>query len=132
MFLLNRSLLLIYLATLQFIAPLVHAHAGQQSAFFGLHVPGLEAFGASNNSSASVPGVCHASSEDFIFGVHEGINPTRLKIDADDQPGLFIPPLPVVIKTDETAVKCRFNASSPPIVIQFTVLSLAPRAPPIG
>ena len=35
---------------LQFIAPLVHAHASEYNSMQGLHVPGLEHYGAEHNT----------------------------------------------------------------------------------
>ena len=45
-----RKFLFIFLTMLQFIAPLVHAHASEHSSQQGLHVPGLEYYSAEHNT----------------------------------------------------------------------------------
>lgn len=45
MFSTPRTFLVIFLTMLQFIAPLVHAHASEHCLRLGLHVPGLESYG---------------------------------------------------------------------------------------
>jgi hypothetical protein len=45
-----RKFTVIFLTMLQFIAPLVHAHASEHGSKQGLHVPGLEHYGAENNT----------------------------------------------------------------------------------
>ena len=44
-----RKFIVIFLTMLQFIAPLVHAHASEYNSKQGLHVPGLERYGAEHN-----------------------------------------------------------------------------------
>ena len=48
-----RKFIVIFLTMLQFIAPLVHAHASEHSSKQGLHVPGLEQYGAENKIAYS-------------------------------------------------------------------------------
>ncbi|MGR9036550.1 MAG: hypothetical protein ACU83O_08175 [Gammaproteobacteria bacterium] len=131
MLLSNRSLLLIFLAVLQFIAPLVHAHAGQHSPHLGLHIPGLESLNVSGDLPASEPAVCYSGPEGIIFGVRDGISPKRVKIDTVGQSDLYFPELPTVIKSVTPAVDCRFSAHSPQFVSRFPALPPSPRAPPI-
>ncbi|MGZ8137233.1 MAG: hypothetical protein ACXWTQ_07865, partial [Methylococcaceae bacterium] len=48
-----RKFTVIFLAILQLIAPLVHAHAGEKTSDLGLHVPGLEMYGVKHDALMS-------------------------------------------------------------------------------
>ncbi|TAK64189.1 hypothetical protein [Methylobacter sp.] len=69
MFTTLRKFTVIFLAILQLIAPLVHAHAGEKVSDLGLHVPGLEMYGVEDEPSMS-----QAVSDDFSSG-HIGSRP---------------------------------------------------------
>jgi hypothetical protein len=72
-----RPFFLTCLAMLQMIAPLAHAHAAQHGSGFGLHIPGLETYGA--NSPMLAGQATHYSSDtgNFIFNVEDGIRQSR-------------------------------------------------------
>jgi hypothetical protein len=73
MLLSNRSFLPLLLVILQFFAPLLHAHTGQPSPHFGLHIPGLEAYGApAGGAIASQPESRDAAIADCIVAVDDG------------------------------------------------------------
>jgi hypothetical protein len=63
MFTTLRKFTVIFLAILQLIAPLVHAHAGEKNSSLGLHVPGLEIYGVEHDALMS-----QAISHDFSSG----------------------------------------------------------------
>ena len=50
MFTTLRKFIVIFLVLLQLIAPLVHAHAGEDISNTGLHVPGLEMYSVDRQS----------------------------------------------------------------------------------
>jgi hypothetical protein len=53
MFTTLRKFTVIFLAILQLIAPLVHAHAGEKVSSLGLHVPGLERYDVEHEAAMS-------------------------------------------------------------------------------
>ena len=61
-----QKILVIVLVLLQFAAPLVHAHTGNEITGSGLHVPGLESFSVGSNTN-------EISSIDRHFGHNSGI-----------------------------------------------------------
>ena len=83
-----RKFIVIFLTMLQFIAPLVHAHASDHGSRPGLHVPGLEHYGAENNTIMDqMKTLTYNVSEDcMIVAVDLGLkqNQTYPHTDSDD------------------------------------------------
>jgi hypothetical protein len=79
MFTVSRKILILLLVLLNAFAPLIHAHTGDNSAGFGLHVPGLESYKAiydSNSDSTSFlqsKTIYNHSNEGLIVGVTTAI-----------------------------------------------------------
>ncbi len=77
MFLILRKSLVSFLLVLQFFAPLVHAHIGEQTAVISgqtqseIHIPGLEIYGA-DAQLQSINAITY-SSDGFVIGVDAGI-----------------------------------------------------------
>ncbi|EIC31028.1 hypothetical protein [Methylomicrobium album] len=87
MLLSSRSFLPLLLVILQFFAPLLHAHTSQPDPQFGLHVPGLEAYGApAGGVIAAQPESSYADAADCIVAVDDGFR--------EKQPGLSGKPFP--------------------------------------
>jgi len=68
-----RKFFFIFLAILQLIAPLMHAHAGEKVSDLGLHVPGLEMYGVKHGALMSQAVNYDANSEGTIVGVDAGM-----------------------------------------------------------
>jgi hypothetical protein len=130
MFSSTRTCLLIFLAMLQFIAPLVHAHAGKQIPTFGLHVPGLEAYSAIDDALISEAAICYSCSEDFIFGVNDGIKQKRNHSGADNPHSFYLPQQAIVIRAVIPTYDTDFLDCSSPFISRFQPPSHPPRAPP--
>lgn len=125
-----RFHIVVFLAMLQLIAPLVHAHAGEKIPDLGLHVPGLEAYGA-KNAGLGLEAVSYtAGAEVMLFSVDTGIrlNPTHADTDVDQSPylhheiGLFNAPI--------SPFDTNFSPQTQPFVCRLLIPSLSPRAPP--
>jgi len=128
---LNRQLLFLLLALLQFIAPLVHAHTQQSFSSFGLHVPGLEAYEA-EQLSALVPMSCQYSNLDgLMVGVDIGIRQSRDNqsvANGNDCPVMFSIALP---KSAVSRFSVNFSPQTPVYAPSPNLSLQAPRAPPV-
>ena len=67
----SRIATIILYALMQFIAPLVHAHAGGGQLSGAIHVPGLEFLGKADGKSAQA--FTHQASQGVIVGVATGL-----------------------------------------------------------
>ncbi|TAN66984.1 MAG: hypothetical protein EPN17_12190 [Methylobacter sp.] len=136
-----RKFTVVFLAILQLIAPLVHAHAGEKISGLGLHVPGLEMYGVVQAASYDFS-LGHIDSrpiatllpspaiEGIIIGVDAGIKDKQVNAAAESDNSYYLhQPAPV------------FNAAIPPFdktiplqsqqfVGRLFIPSLSPRAPP--
>jgi hypothetical protein len=126
----TRTFLLILLAMLQFIAPLVHAHARQHYLEIGLHLPGLEKFHAADEMSSSDALRMSAHSDDFIFSVDDGIKQSQ-PLMADNTPDDYLLFLPFpVFETAEPSLEITDSPHINPFIPHFSNAILSPRAPP--
>lgn len=131
MFSSSRKFLVIFLAMLQLIAPLVHAHASQKTSIAGLHVPGLEGYAADHVALMSEAASYYASAEGIIVGIDAGIKQHQDKPLADPDHSYYLPQQAVVFKTAISPFDCNFSPQSPPFVAQLFSPSHSPRAPPV-
>lgn len=127
-----RLVLLIFLAMMQFIAPLVHAHADQSCSRPGLHVPGLELlYGAASERAASQTQSHVADSGGFIFSVDTGIKQGQTLTVADSHSDYYLPQPYRVFR----AVIPSLDTDAPPQISRFVSSlpspSRSPRAPPV-
>lgn len=128
-----RILLVIFLTMLQFIAPLVHAHASMDEANQGLHIPGLEGFGAAHNRLAgqikALP--YNISVDGLIVAVDMGIRQSQTKAPVDADSNYYLHQQHSFIFT---GVVSRFDANFSPQPQQLAyclfILSPPSRAPP--
>ena len=131
MFTTLRKFTVIFLAILQLIAPLMHAHAGEKVSDLGLHVPGLEMYGTDHNALMFQAVNYDDSVEGIIVGVDAGIKnkPINKVADLDhshylhQQDAAFnaaIPPFDLTIPPQSAQFACR-----------LLIPSLSPRAPPV-
>jgi hypothetical protein len=126
-----RRYLLVLLSLLQFVAPLVHAHSGNNFARFGLHLPNLEVYGVADyqNSPAFQSLDYLADLNDAIVSISTGIQ--NQQNNADDLSSLlYFPPYAVAITP--TLTSCEINFSPQETRTFKTILHTpqSPRAPP--
>lgn len=126
-----RLFLLVFLAMLQFIAPLVHAHADQNHADAGLHVPGLELYDAASDRVAPLTHSQVSDTEGVIFSVDTGIKQVQALTVADSHNDYCLPQHCRVFR----AAIPSLDTDAPPQVSRFVsslpLPSRSPRAPPV-
>ncbi|MBL1262109.1 hypothetical protein [Candidatus Methylomicrobium oryzae] len=132
MLLSSRSFLPLLLVILQFFAPLLHAHTGQPDSHFGLHVPGLEAYGApAGGVVADQPESNYAAAADCIVAVDDGFRekqPSSSGKHLSDGAGLAL--LPRFFCPDTSPVSIAEFPQPPLPTSRHRSPSPAPRAPP--
>lgn len=127
-----RTFLLMLLAMLQFIAPLVHAHAGQSTSGKGLHLPGLERYQATDAVASPAAQLLSAHSGDFIFSVDQGIRPSRLTIAMGAPSDCCLSQISRNFENaePEPSFAIRYPPQFNRVISLFSVAALSPRAPP--
>jgi hypothetical protein len=140
-----RPFLITFLVLLQFIAPLVHAHTSEKFSSQGVHIPGLEGYARSADSTQSTDtatALCEIISfcgniDGQVVGVDTGFNRDiaivmqRLsKIIADLAHDYYLPPHPAVFKTVISSFLTTLTTQAEPLLAQLTYFSHSPRAPP--
>lgn len=127
-----RPYLLVLLGLLQFVAPLVHAHSGNNFAQFGLHLPNLEIYSTVNQYQAPA-----LQSVDYLAGLNDAIVSISSGIqnqqnDEDDlSPLLYFPPHPVTVSVALSSCKINFSPQLLQISKTFVYSPQSPRAPPL-
>ena len=133
MFSTPRLLLVIVLTMLQFIAPLVHAHASKDYPHQGLHVPGLEGYGVAHNTLVSQMKILpyNISVDGIIVAVDMGIKQSQTKARINSDSHYYLNAQILVLNT----VVSRFDAnfSPQPQQLAYCLFSPSPpsRAPPV-
>ncbi|MEY3289456.1 MAG: hypothetical protein RLZZ419_1698 [Pseudomonadota bacterium] len=133
MFSTPRLLLVIVLTMLQFIAPLVHAHASKDYAHQGLHVPGLEGYDVEHNTLVSQMKILpdNISVNGIIVAVDMGIKQSQTKARINSDSHYYLNSKILVFN----AVFLRFNANFSPQPQQLAYCLFIPsppsRAPPV-
>lgn len=123
-----RKFTVVFLAILQLIAPLVHAHAGAKIPDLGLHVPGLEIYGVDHESPMSQAVSHDFSSEGIIVGIDAGIRDKQAIVDLDD--GHYPHQQAPVFNAAISRYDINFSPQSRPVICRLPIPSLSPRAPP--
>lgn len=129
---LSRQFLIIFLVLLQFIAPLVHAHAGKQFSGFGVHLPGLERYDFDQPETIlQTVNSGFDTEEAVIVGVNTGIELQYLILSGDTNDGHYLNQAsPGGNSKTQTSFRSNFPPQSPPFVDRFFNPSHSPRAPP--
>jgi len=141
MFSVPRTFLVIFLALLQLLAPLVHAHAGE-GLFAGdagkLHVPGLEAYEGDDGLSAYDTGsmqYCGAkldgAPDGIVVGVDAGIEQDQHDGIADADHDCFLPRQVMVFNARIALLDSAGPRSPPRLLSRYLFSPHAPRAPPV-
>lgn len=125
-----RKSSIILLAILQLFAPLVHAHAGQNSFNEGLHVPGLELYLPNQDAPVFQDVNADWGSEGMLVVVDTGIkNPQDIIVEIENV-DFALPP------SDQSRVNAlpKNDSSKTPQPQSFSfrrkLSTLSPRAPP--
>jgi hypothetical protein len=132
MFSTPRKFLVIFLTMLQFIAPLVHAHASEQGSKQGLHVPGLEHYGAEHNTPEAQMKTLqyNVSVDGMIVGVDMGLKQNRTNPRTDSDNNHYLPQQTVAFNTEVFRFDTHFSLQPQQLVYRLFIPSHSPRAPP--
>lgn len=136
MFLILRKSLVSFLLVLQFFAPLVHAHIGEQSSSISfrsqseIHVPGLEIYGANAHLQA-IKAITNSSTVDgFVISVDAGINDlSDSDFNSADQ-AYFLTQQPLILNTPYSPFDSNFSPQDDHFVSCMLLHVISPRAPP--
>jgi hypothetical protein len=133
MFSKSRKFLVIFLTMLQFIAPLVHAHASEHRSKQGLHVPGLESYGAEQNKHIvqmkTLQYNVHADS--MIVGVDTGLKKSRTNSQTDSDSNYFLHQQTLAFNAPFSRFDANFSPQPQQLVYRLFIPSPPPRAPPV-
>ena len=131
MFSILRKFLVIFLTMLQFIAPLVHAHASEHSPKQGLHVPGLERYDTELNAlKAQIKALQYSSTVDgIIIGVNRGFKQNQTDL-TDSDCNFYLHQQIVVFNTAISGFDTNFISQPQQLVYRLFIPSHPPRAPP--
>jgi hypothetical protein len=126
-----RKFLVIFLTMLQFIAPLVHAHASEHSSNQGLHVPGLEHYVAEKITLIAQMKALqnNVSVDGIIVGVDIGLKQNRTNSRSDSSNNYYLHQQTVVFNTEVFRFDTHFSQPQPPLY-RLVITSSPPRAPP--
>ncbi|MDO9423106.1 MAG: hypothetical protein Q7T40_02815 [Methylobacter sp.] len=128
-----RKFTVIFLAILQFIAPLVHAHAGEKVPGFGLHVHGLEMHNDDHDDhdDHAFQAVSHdLSSEGIVVGVAAGMKDKQVNMLADRDNSHYLHQQTLVFNAAISPFDTNFSPQATQFVCRLFIPSLSPRAPP--
>jgi hypothetical protein len=127
-----RKFLVIFLTILQFIAPLVHAHASDHNSMQGLHVPGLEHYGAEHNTLISQMKTLqyNVSADGVIVAVDMGIKQNKKYLQTDSDNNYYLHHQTFAFNTAVSRFDTHFSHQSQQLVYRLLIPSPSPRAPP--
>jgi hypothetical protein len=132
MLLSSRSLLPLFLVILQFFAPLLHAHTGQQHPHFGLHIPGLEAYNTvAGGAVASQPEACCTAAQDCIVAVGDGFRENTERAAEHPAGGDCLPLVAWIFSTAAEPDALASFPQPPSLQSRHRIPSPSPRAPPL-
>jgi hypothetical protein len=136
MFSKTKHFLLIFLALLQFVAPLVHAHTGEGSQIFSepgsakLHIPGLESYDVANERLIFVSASHQYTTSGIIIGVDAGIKQNQANLISNSDNSFVLPRPSVVTERLISVFDSNFSPQVPILVSRYLFSSHTPRAPP--
>jgi hypothetical protein len=127
-----RKFLVIFLTMLQFIAPLVHAHASEHSSRQGLHVPGLESYGAEDNTLIAQMKTLQYSvhADGMIVGVDTGLKQNRMNPQADPDSNYYLHQQTFALNAAVSRFNTNFSPQPQQLVCRLFIPLPPPRAPP--
>ena len=132
MFSTPRKFLVIFLTMLQFIAPLIHAHASENNLKQGLHVPGLESYGFEYNVLDTQMKTLqyNVSVDGMIIAVDTGIKQNQTNLQTDSGSYYYLHQKTVVLNTVASRFDANFSPQPQQLVYRLFIPSPPPRAPP--
>jgi hypothetical protein len=127
-----RKFLVVFLTILQFIAPLVHAHASEHSSNPGLHVPGLEHFGAEHNTPLAQLNASqyNVSVEGMMVAVDRGVKQSQTNHPAASADLYYLTQQALAFNAIVSRFDAHFSPQSQQLVYGLLIPSSPPRAPP--
>ena len=127
-----RKFLVIFLTMLQFIAPLVHAHVSEYNSKQGLHVPGLEHYGAEHNTLIAQMKTLqyNVCVDGMIVAVDIGLKQNRTNPQTDSDNSYYLHQHTVTFNTAVSRFDTHFSPQPQQLVYRFFIPSPPPRAPP--
>jgi hypothetical protein len=127
-----RKFLIIFLTMLQFIAPLVHAHASEPGSKQGLHIPGLEYYGTEHNTFIDQMKTlqCNACVDGMIAGVNPGLKPIKTPPQADSDDHYYLHQQTIAFNFVAYAFNTHFSPQPEQLVYRLLIPSPPSRAPP--
>lgn len=127
----SRITLPLFLIALQFFAPLLHAHAGQQSPHFGLHIPGLEFYDSQPNGVVGDQiQLSVANSADCIVVLDQGIREDQPKPADQNSADNYLLFLGLVYDLSAPSFINQEFLHPPIPASRISLHTLSPRAPP--
>jgi len=132
MFSTPRKFLVIFLTMLQFIAPLIHAHASENNLKQGLHVPGLESYGSKYNVLDTQMKALqyNVSLDGMIIAVDTGIKQSQTNLQTDSGSYYYLHQKTVVLNLVASRFDANFSPQPQQLVYRLFIPSPPPRAPP--
>ncbi len=126
-----RKYLVVFLTLLQFIAPLVHAHAGEPGLTSGLHVPSLEHFSAEHNTPPDqLKRLSYNNAvEGIIVAVDSGVKQNRINR-TSDLAHYYLPQQAFVFNDADSRFDTHFSPLSQQLAYCLLIPSPQQRAPP--
>ncbi len=124
-----RIFTVIFLAILQLIAPLVHAHTGENIPVPGFHVPGLEMYGVDHVEFESQVISRAFSSDGILVAVDAGMIDKKISVDTEDN-GPYLQYQALAINIGPSPFYTKIPSQSSQIVCRLIAPSQTPRAPP--
>lgn len=127
-----RKSMVIFLTMLQFIAPLVHAHASEHVSKQGLHVPGLEYYGTEHNTLPDQMKSLqyNVSGDGMIVGVNPGLKPIKTPFQADPDDHYYLHQQSIAFDSVAYALNTHFSPQPEQLVCRLLIPSPPSRAPP--
>ena len=120
-----RKFIVIFLTMLQFIAPLVHAHASEHSSKQGLHVPGLEHYGAEHKTLIAQMKTLqyNVSVDGMIVGVDIGLKQNRTNPQTDSDNNYYLHQQTVAFNTAVSRFDTNFSPQPQQLVYRLFIPS---------
>ena len=127
-----RKFLVIFLTMLQFIAPLVHAHASEHRSKQGLHVPGLEYYGAEHNTLiAQIKTLQYNVGVDgMLVAVDTGIKQNQTDPQTDLDSNYYLHQQTLAFNAAVSSFDTNFSPQPQQLFCRLLIPSPPPRAPP--
>lgn len=128
-----RKFTVIFLAIVQLIAPLVHAHAGEKVPGFGLHIHGLEMHNDDHDDhdDHAFQAVSHDfSAEGIIVGVAAGMKDKQVNAAVEADNSYSLPQQVSAFNAAISPFDTNFSPQATQFVCRLLIPSLSPRAPP--